>query len=164
MTLIAVVYANVMFRAATPGSAARIWRSMTGLGTWQLQLAEWINNGFVVVLVAVGGLVFLMPNSQQFVGTLTLRGTGANGAMSPATQFAGAGVHLRLDLSLRVSRYFSASRSSNAGKLSFCTSISKCAKSSARAPVRSFEPEFSGRRMKVETSKTSSLATLEDLR
>ena len=68
MTLIAVVYANVMFRAATPGEAARIWRSMTGLGTWQLQLAEWINNGFVVVLVAVGGLVFLMPNSQQIMG------------------------------------------------------------------------------------------------
>jgi alginate O-acetyltransferase complex protein AlgI len=68
MTLFAVVYANVMFRAATPGDAARIWRSMSGFGTGQLMLGEWSNSGLVAVLVVVGGLVFLMPNSQQIMG------------------------------------------------------------------------------------------------
>ncbi len=68
MTLFAVVYANVMFRAATPGDAARIWRSMSGFGTVQLQLEESFNSGLVAVLVVAGGLVFLMPNSQQIMG------------------------------------------------------------------------------------------------
>jgi alginate O-acetyltransferase complex protein AlgI len=68
MTLFAVVCANVMFRAATPGDAARIWRSMTGLGTGQLLLEEWFNSGLVAMLVVAGGLVFLMPNSQQIMG------------------------------------------------------------------------------------------------
>jgi alginate O-acetyltransferase complex protein AlgI len=68
MTLFAVVCANVMFRAATPGDAARIWRSMTGFGTGQLLLEEWFNSGLVAMLVVAGGLVFLMPNSQQIMG------------------------------------------------------------------------------------------------
>jgi D-alanyl-lipoteichoic acid acyltransferase DltB (MBOAT superfamily) len=68
MTLLAVVYANVMFRAATPGDAARIWRSMTGFGTGQFMPEEWTNSGLVAVLVVAGGLVFLMPNSQQIMG------------------------------------------------------------------------------------------------
>jgi alginate O-acetyltransferase complex protein AlgI len=68
MTLVAVVYANVMFRAATPGDAGRIWCSMTGLGTWLLPMAESFNHGLVAVLVVATGLVFLMPNSQQIMG------------------------------------------------------------------------------------------------
>jgi hypothetical protein len=68
LTLAAVIYANVMFRAATPGDAAWIWRSMTGLGTRRFLLEAWLNSGLVVMLVIAGGLVFLMPNSQQIMG------------------------------------------------------------------------------------------------
>lgn len=68
ITLLAVVYANVMFRAATPGDAARIWRSMTGFERGQLPLEQWFNGGLVTLLVVASGLVFLMPNSQQIMG------------------------------------------------------------------------------------------------
>jgi D-alanyl-lipoteichoic acid acyltransferase DltB (MBOAT superfamily) len=68
MTLSAVVYANVMFRAARPSDAARIWLSMTGLGSAQPPSEHWLSGGLVAVLVIAGGLVFLMPNSQQIMG------------------------------------------------------------------------------------------------
>lgn len=68
LTLAAVVYANVMFRAATPGDAAWIWRSMTGLGTRRFLLEAWLNSGLAVMLVIAASLVFLMPNSQQIMG------------------------------------------------------------------------------------------------
>ena len=68
VTLCAVVGANVMFRAATPGDAARIWRSMTGFGIGQLPSEAQFNSGLVVMLAVAGSLVFLMPNSQQIMG------------------------------------------------------------------------------------------------
>jgi alginate O-acetyltransferase complex protein AlgI len=68
ITLIAVVYANVMFRAATPGDGAWIWRSMSGFGSWRLLSQERFNSGLLAVLAIACGLVFLMPNSQQIMG------------------------------------------------------------------------------------------------
>lgn len=68
LTLLAVVLANVMFRAATPGDAAWIWRSMSGLASARLLPGERIDSGLLVALIIAGGLVFLMPNSQQIMG------------------------------------------------------------------------------------------------
>ena len=68
MTLVAVIYANVMFRAATPGDAARIWSSMTGFASGQTLAEEAFARGLAVVLAVAGALVFLMPNSQQIMG------------------------------------------------------------------------------------------------
>ena len=67
LTLVAVVYANVMFRAATPDDAARIWLSMTGFESGQLS-QERFDAGLFAMLLIAGGLVFLMPNSQQIMG------------------------------------------------------------------------------------------------
>ena len=41
---------------------------MTGFGTGQFMSEEWTNSGLVAVLAVAGGLVFLMPNSQQIMG------------------------------------------------------------------------------------------------
>ena len=68
ITLVAVIYANVMFRAATPGDAARIWSSMTGFASGQTLAEEAFARGLALVLAVAGGLVFLMPNSQQIMG------------------------------------------------------------------------------------------------
>lgn len=68
ITLLAVVYANVMFRAAAPQDAVRIWGSMTGLGSGPRLSEDWSTSGLGVVLAVAAGLVFLMPNSQQILG------------------------------------------------------------------------------------------------
>jgi alginate O-acetyltransferase complex protein AlgI len=67
LTLVAVMFANVLFRSASVGDAARIWASMTGFDglAGAGQGVDW---GLVATLMVSALLVFLAPNSQQILG------------------------------------------------------------------------------------------------
>ncbi len=73
LTLVAVIYANVMFRAGssggTVGDAVTVWKGMTaanGLGFGELgALLDW---GLAATLLISAFLVFAMPNTQQIMG------------------------------------------------------------------------------------------------
>jgi D-alanyl-lipoteichoic acid acyltransferase DltB (MBOAT superfamily) len=67
LTLICILFANVVFRALTLHDAATVWTGMVGLGGF-----EWSAPGlgwevFVLILVC-GFIVFLLPNTQQIMG------------------------------------------------------------------------------------------------
>ena len=68
VTLLAVIWSQVMFRSTTPGDALGVWRSMSGLGTGGMGPAEGLTSGLVVLLAISAVLIFLMPNSQQIMG------------------------------------------------------------------------------------------------
>jgi D-alanyl-lipoteichoic acid acyltransferase DltB (MBOAT superfamily) len=65
VTLLAVIYANVMFRAPSIGDAWRVWGSMSGLGGTVPPPAGW---GFAATAAFAAALVFLAPNTQQIMG------------------------------------------------------------------------------------------------
>jgi D-alanyl-lipoteichoic acid acyltransferase DltB (MBOAT superfamily) len=67
LTLLAVIYGNVMFRAHTVGDALAVWRGMTvlnGAGLETLAGADW---GLWASLTVAALLVFLAPNTQQIM-------------------------------------------------------------------------------------------------
>ncbi|MEL6919561.1 MAG: MBOAT family O-acyltransferase [Pseudomonadota bacterium] len=73
ITLIAVIFANVMFRAETPSTAGAIWAGMLRFGD-VAQLAEklptttadfFITPGLLLLISAV--LIFFFPNTQQIM-------------------------------------------------------------------------------------------------
>ena len=68
LTLIAVLFANVMFRAIDVGNGLSIWKSMCGLSgsnSFQIPGFDW---GLAATLFASAILVFLLPNTQQIMG------------------------------------------------------------------------------------------------
>ena len=68
VTLVAVIYANVMFRAHTVGEAAEVWRGMTALNGLGLDTLTGLDWGLAASLAISVVLVFLMPNTQQIMG------------------------------------------------------------------------------------------------
>jgi D-alanyl-lipoteichoic acid acyltransferase DltB (MBOAT superfamily) len=68
LTLVAVIYSQVMFRSANPLDAVWIWRSMTGLDHRGIIPAEGLSGGLFAIMAAAAAVVFLMPNSQQIMG------------------------------------------------------------------------------------------------
>ena len=68
ITLVAVIYANVMFRAADVGAAGSVWSGMTGLNGLTLALPTDLGWDTAVALLLSVGLVFLAPNTQQIMG------------------------------------------------------------------------------------------------
>lgn len=66
-TLMAVAFANVMFRAQSIPDAARIWGGMCGLGGFQMTGPR-PETGLLIGLGLSLGLVFLAPNTQQIMG------------------------------------------------------------------------------------------------
>jgi hypothetical protein len=68
LTLVAVIFAQVMFRANSPNVATWIWRSMTGFGGDNLGPVPGFSGGMALSLVVAAALVFLAPNSQQIMG------------------------------------------------------------------------------------------------
>jgi D-alanyl-lipoteichoic acid acyltransferase DltB (MBOAT superfamily) len=73
ITLVAVVYANVMFRSGYAGgtvaNAVEVWKGMTGLnGVGVGAGASTLTWGLAASLVLSVVLVFLMPNTQQIMG------------------------------------------------------------------------------------------------
>jgi alginate O-acetyltransferase complex protein AlgI len=66
LTLIAILYANVMFRAKTISGATSVWASMTGLkGAFvDVQIVSW---GLVATLLLCVVTVSLLPNTQQIM-------------------------------------------------------------------------------------------------
>lgn len=67
VTLVAVIYANVVFRARTVADAIWVWRGMTGLNGLELGGAT-LSWGLAASLLVSVILVFLMPNTQQIMG------------------------------------------------------------------------------------------------
>jgi alginate O-acetyltransferase complex protein AlgI len=67
VTLVAVIYSQVMFRSASPLDAVRIWRSMSGLAT-AVEPAQGFGIGLAVTIAFAAAIVFLLPNSQQIMG------------------------------------------------------------------------------------------------
>ena len=70
LTLLAVLFTDVLFRSRTVDDAVRIWRGLIGLGgAASGDLTGLSHIGGVVIILAVSALiVFLMPNSQQIMG------------------------------------------------------------------------------------------------
>jgi alginate O-acetyltransferase complex protein AlgI len=73
ITLLAVVFANVVFRAEDVASAMRIWRGMVRfdrlpeLGSAiPVEASEWLSKPFAFSLIAIAIIAF-MPNTQQFM-------------------------------------------------------------------------------------------------
>jgi D-alanyl-lipoteichoic acid acyltransferase DltB (MBOAT superfamily) len=67
-TLIAVIFANVVFRSASVSDAARMWSGMTGLEGLGSGAAPPLDWGLGAALAVSALLVFLAPNSQQILG------------------------------------------------------------------------------------------------
>lgn len=67
VTLVAVIYANVMFRAHAVGDAVLVWKGMTGLngGALDAGALDW---GLAASLLVSVVLVFMAPNTQQIMG------------------------------------------------------------------------------------------------
>ena len=69
ITLIAVIYANVMFKARTVGDAVTVWKGMTALNGLGLDtIGTTLDWGLGASLLVSIFLVFLMPNTQQIMG------------------------------------------------------------------------------------------------
>jgi len=68
LTLLAVIYANVMFRAATVADAADVWWGMTGLRGLDFSLPMEISWGVYLTLLLSIAIAFLAPNTQQIMG------------------------------------------------------------------------------------------------
>jgi D-alanyl-lipoteichoic acid acyltransferase DltB (MBOAT superfamily) len=69
LTLLAVIFANVMFRAHTVHDAATIWSSMTGFsGVGEVFGMQGLSWGVAISLAIAIVLIFLAPNSQQILG------------------------------------------------------------------------------------------------
>lgn len=67
ITLVAVGFANVMFRASNVESAWHIWKGMTGFPGQGPATASNLDLGLVMALVVSTALVFLAPNTQQIM-------------------------------------------------------------------------------------------------
>lgn len=69
ITLLCVIYANVMFRAHTVEDAVSIWRGMTALNGLDLAHAPQLLGWGLTASVVVGlFIVFMAPNTQQIMG------------------------------------------------------------------------------------------------
>lgn len=67
ITLIAVIYANVMFRAATVPDALDVWSGMTALRGVDFTLPIEIGWGVYLTLLLSIAIAFLAPNTQQIM-------------------------------------------------------------------------------------------------
>ncbi|MBV8593766.1 MAG: hypothetical protein JOZ27_05655, partial [Caulobacteraceae bacterium] len=67
LTLLAVLFANVLFRSPTVAEARRIWSSMIGLAG-RASVLSLADQAFAAMLVASAAVIFLAPNSQQIMG------------------------------------------------------------------------------------------------
>ena len=68
LTILAVLFANVMFRAPNVGTATSIWSSMTGFCWPCHDAAPAVDVSFTAVLVIALALIFFFPNTQQIMG------------------------------------------------------------------------------------------------
>jgi D-alanyl-lipoteichoic acid acyltransferase DltB (MBOAT superfamily) len=68
LTLLAVLYANVMFRAASLRDGVSVWGSMSGLGGPAHAAAPALGFGVAAALLASLVMVFFLPNTQQIMG------------------------------------------------------------------------------------------------
>lgn len=68
ITLLAVIYGNVMFRAPDVSAAVDAWAGMSGLRGLDLTLPTEIGWGAAAALALSVGIVFLAPNTQQIMG------------------------------------------------------------------------------------------------
>lgn len=67
VTLLAVIYANVMFRASSVTDATSIWAGMTGLRGGTVETLATLPLDLILALICGTLLVFLAPNTQQIM-------------------------------------------------------------------------------------------------
>lgn len=68
LTLIAVIYANVMFRAASVGDGLAVWEGMTGFNGLHLSTPiPGFGWGLIATIALSVAIVFLAPNTQQIM-------------------------------------------------------------------------------------------------
>jgi len=67
ITLMAVAFANVMFRALSAKDAFQVWAGMSGLGAGQLHQAP-PDLGVLAAITLGLVMIFTMPNTQQIMG------------------------------------------------------------------------------------------------
>lgn len=67
LTLIAVIYGNVMFRAASVGDALMVWQGMTALNGAGVELLGSFDIGLWGSLTIAALIIFLAPNTQQIM-------------------------------------------------------------------------------------------------
>jgi D-alanyl-lipoteichoic acid acyltransferase DltB (MBOAT superfamily) len=69
LTLVAVLFANVLFRSRTVGEAAALWRAMVGVGSGSGPAAQ-VPWGWPLALTvgASAMIIMLAPNTQQIMG------------------------------------------------------------------------------------------------
>ncbi|MBN8839053.1 MAG: MBOAT family protein [Sphingomonadales bacterium] len=67
ITLLAIIYGNVMFRAHSVDDALSVWSGMTGLGTLDFTLPALATWGLAATIVVGIAIVALMPNTQQIM-------------------------------------------------------------------------------------------------
>jgi D-alanyl-lipoteichoic acid acyltransferase DltB (MBOAT superfamily) len=67
LTLTAVAYANVMFRAHSAGDAVAVWAGMSGLGGAGA-IPPSVDYLLAILLALSAAIVFLAPNTQQIMG------------------------------------------------------------------------------------------------
>jgi D-alanyl-lipoteichoic acid acyltransferase DltB (MBOAT superfamily) len=68
LTLVAVMYANVVFRAKTVGDAVRVWGGMSGLNGLHPGAIPAFGWPLPALILLCGLVVFLAPNTQQIMG------------------------------------------------------------------------------------------------
>ena len=68
ITLLAVIYANVMFRSTGVSEAVEAWAGMSGARGFDLTIPTDLGWGAAAALVLSIGIVFLAPNTQQIMG------------------------------------------------------------------------------------------------
>ena len=66
ITLVAVVYANVLFRADSVRSAFSLWDGMTGFSGFEIA-APGLGWGLIGSIAICSAIIFLMPNTQQIM-------------------------------------------------------------------------------------------------
>lgn len=70
ITLLAVMFANVVFRAPTVHDAMTVWQAMVGLGgSLSAETAPWVFDTTTILMIVVGTLLIAFtPNTQQIMG------------------------------------------------------------------------------------------------
>lgn len=68
ITLLAVIYGNVVFRSTSVPDALSVWTGMSGLNGFNVEALGTIDWGLAASLAVAVVLVFLMPNTQQIMG------------------------------------------------------------------------------------------------
>ena len=67
LTLLAVIYSDVMFRAKDVADGLRIWKGMSGFGSLAFELPAVAGWGLAATIAISTAIIFIAPNTQQIM-------------------------------------------------------------------------------------------------